>query len=448
MNWLEKHDPDISFRNKTVTKRTRYNNRLIPPKPRKGPACALPQRYTPPSYTLAKDPTIEAGNADSRTVGRILAAATKVMSSINDEVRGEFPKKSSLPAYYKDYADVFSEEASHSLPDHRGELDHAIDFIANAKLPHPQLARKTATESRVERDWLTASINNGWMRASKSPLATPLVFAKKKDTHEICVCNDLRSVNKITIKNREPLPLFDNLIEQLQGIKYFTTLDLRWAFHRIQICEGNEWKTAFISRYRLYEWLVMPFGLCNALATFQRFINSVMGEQIDRELVAFFDDILIFGNTLEELRERTRRCLQRLCENQLFCNLKKCRFEVQTVRFLGHIVEPGKIRMDPEKLDSILNWPTPKSIKDVRSFTGFTGYYRSFIKDYSKITARLTDLTKGNPPKFRWGLAEEEAFQRLKKAFIGDKILRQFDPNLAAFLETDVSGYAIAGILS
>jgi Reverse transcriptase (RNA-dependent DNA polymerase) len=249
-------------------------------------------------------------------------------------------------------------------------------------------------ELRATKEKIDELLSRGFIRRSQSSAGAPILFATKKDTPELRMCVDYRGLNKITRKDRYPLPLIDVLLDRLKGAKYFVKLDLRDAFHLMRIREGNEWKTAFKTRYGLFEWLVMPFGLCNAPATWQRFIDNVLKGLTDDELIAYLDDILIYGETIEEVQERTRRCLQRLREAGLSVKLSKCKFHVQEIDFLGFRITPEGISMENDLIQTIMDWPTPKKIKDVQAFIGTTGFYRRFVARYSHIAKPLTDLTQ------------------------------------------------------
>jgi hypothetical protein len=170
---------------------------------------------------------------------------------------------------------------------------------------------------------------------------------------------DYRSLNAITVKNRYPTPLFDTLLNQVRDARFFNKLDLREAFHRLRIKSGDEWKTAFKTRYGLFKYKVMPFGLCNGPASFQGFIDHVLDGLIDNTLVAFFDDILIYGATREEVVKNTRECLQRFRDAGLFVKLSKCEFHATQVSFLGFLIGNGKIEMDPDRVQAIKEWPKP-----------------------------------------------------------------------------------------
>ena len=231
--------------------------------------------------------------------------------------------------------------------------------------------------------------------------------------------------------------------------KWLTKLDVSAAFHKIRVAKGEEWKTAFRTRYGLYEWNVCPFGLTNAPATFQRYINWTLREFLDDFCSAYIDDILIFTNgSRKDHREKVGKVLQRLAESGLQLDIGKCEFETKSTKYLGYIIDVGNgVRMDPEKTAAIRNWKAPTTVKGVRSFLGFANYYRIFIRDYSTIAIPLTDLTKKGR-EFQWSTEADAAFEALKAKFQEDIVLATWDPERDTRVEPDASGWAVGGVLS
>jgi hypothetical protein len=302
------------------------------------------------------------------------------------------------------------------------------------------------------REYLQDSLRNGWIRESTSPAGAPILFTPKKDG-ELRLCVDYRALNKLTIKNRYPLPLIGEILDRLVGAKVFTKLDLRNAYHRIRIREGDEWKTAFRTRYGHFEYLVMPFGLANAPATFQAYINQALIGLVDISCVVYLDDILIFSRDPSTHRRDVAAVLERLRQYGLYAKLPKCQFNVTTVEFLGFVLSPEGVAVERSRIETVVEWPEPKSYREVQVFLGFANSYRRFIAKYSKIAAPLSGLLKGSKGgkktgPFVWGDRAAAAFQQLKTAFTQAPILRHFDPKKPVRLETDASGFAIAGIMS
>ena len=199
------------------------------------------------------------------------------------------------------------------------------------------------------------------------------------------MCNDSRAINKIIVKYRFPMPRMDDIMDCLSGAKYFTKIDLKSGYHLIRIREGDEWKTALKTKDGLYEWLVMPFGLTNAPSTFMRLMNEVLKRFLGKFVIVYLDDILIFSKTKKEHLEHIRQVLQRLKEEKLMINLKKCSFMQEEIVYLGFVISVDGLKMDPEKVKAILEWPTPENVGEVRSFHGLASFYREFIRNSSFV---------------------------------------------------------------
>ena len=237
-------------------------------------------------------------------------------------------------------------------------------------------------------------------------------------------------------------------MDRIKGATRFTRLDIRDAFNRLRIAKGDEGKIAFRTRYGHFEYLVMPFGLCNAPASFQSYINDALREYLDDFCIAYMDDVLVYTNgTLEEHIQHVRKVLKRLQEHELYVKLEKCEFHVQETRFLGFIISPDGIAMDPDRIKTIVEWPVPKSQYDIQVFLGFANFYRCFIDGYSRVVLPLTNLLKKSQ-KFLWTARAQEALDKLKTLFTTAPILKHFDPDLPITLHADSSGAAISGIIS
>ncbi|KAJ6436948.1 retrovirus polyprotein [Purpureocillium lavendulum] len=291
----------------------------------------------------------------------------------------------------------------------------------------------------VLRRTLTELLDKGFIRASSSPASAPVLFVRKPGGG-LRFCVDYRGLNAITKKDRYPLPLIEETLRSLSKAKWLTKLDVIAAFHKVRVAEGDEWKTAFRTRYGLYEWLVTPFGLTGAPATFQRYINHTLREFLDEFCSAYIDDILIYSSgSLADHRKKVKQVLARLRDAGL---------QIDIDNDLGFIVEAGKgIRVDPEKVRAIQEWETPRSARAVRSFLGFANYYRQFIPKFSNIASPLTALTKKDAA-FAWSNECQAAFDELKARLISAPVLAQWDPDRETIVETDSSGYVTGGALS
>ncbi|KAJ8324255.1 hypothetical protein O5D80_8742 [Batrachochytrium dendrobatidis] len=352
---------------------------------------------------------------------------------------------SDIPLHLVEFASVFSKKKALVLPPHR-QYDCPIDLEPGSTPKFGPLYSLSEPELKALRDYLDENLANGFIQPSTSPAGSPILFVKKKDG-SLRLCVDYRSINNITIKNRYPLPLINEMLDRLQGSQVYTKLDLRGAYNLLRIRAGDEWKTAFRTRYGHFEYKVMPFGLTNAPATFQHFINDVLRNELDQFAIAYLDDILIYSKSEKEHLDHVRTVLKRLHESQLYCKLEKCEFSKDRISFLGYVISPKGIEMEREKLTAVLDWPQPKSLTDLRSFIGFANFYRRFIDGYSKIAAPLTQLFKKSKV-FEWTPDANNAFQMLKNAFVSDPTLVHADTTRPFIIESDASDFAIGCVLS
>ena len=351
---------------------------------------------------------------------------------------------------YTSYIDVFSTKKAGLLPTHKAS-DHAIDLDGKDP-PYGPLYNLSNTELKVLREYLDDALAKGWIRHSVSPAGAPILFVPKKDGG-LRLCVDYRGLNQVTIKNKHPLPLISETLDRLSRAKVFSKLDLKDAYHHIRICKGDEWKTAFRTRYGHFEYMVMPFGLANAPATFQAYINRALAGLVDIFCVVYLDDILIYSKSIEDHREHVMQILKRLRRFQLYANLKKCKFSTTKVEFLGFIISTDGVLMDPRRVEAICDWPVPKTFREVQVFLGFANFYRRFIRHYSQVAAPLTNLIKGSKNGRQSGLFffsnnAQEAFNKLCKCFTTAPILVYFDPTLRIWVETNTSIIGLVGILS
>ena len=253
----------------------------------------------------------------------------------------EVPELSKVPELYHDLAAVFSKEKALSLPPHR-PYDCAIELLPGASLPASRLYNLSLPERKSMETYIRESLAAGIIRTSSSPVAAGFFFVPKKD-RTLRPCIDFRGLNKITVRNRYPLPLIDSAFGAINQATVFSKLDLRNAYHLVRIRQGDEWKTAFNTPLGHFEYLVMPFGLTNAPAVFQALINDVLRDMLDRFVFVYLDDILIFSSSLEEHQGHVRQVLQRLLENRLFVKAEKCDFHVSSVGFLGYVIGGGTV---------------------------------------------------------------------------------------------------------
>ncbi|KAL5553429.1 hypothetical protein UlMin_040830 [Ulmus minor] len=264
-------------------------------------------------------------------------------------------------------------------------------------------------------------LDKGFVRSSYSPWGAPVLFVKKKDG-SMRMCIDYRELNKVTVKNKYPLPRIDDLFDQLKGAVVFSKVDLRSGYHQLKIKEDDVPKFAFRTRYGHYEFLVMPFGLTNAPAAFMDLMNRIFREYLDKFVIVFIDDILIYSKSQKEHEQHLRVVLQTLKQHQLYAKFSKCEFWLSSVQFLGHVVSKDGISVDASKIEAVSKWPAPTNVTEIRSFLGLAGYYRRFVEGFSSLSAPLTGLTKKNK-KFEWTERCERNFQELKRRLTSAPIL-------------------------
>ncbi|KAL2245999.1 UNVERIFIED_CONTAM: Retrovirus-related Pol polyprotein from transposon [Sesamum indicum] len=298
--------------------------------------------------------------------------------------------KRNEPSYFgiknllKEFEDVMSDELPRKLPPKRA-VDHEIELVPGTRPPARAPYRMSQPELVEFRKQLKDMLESGIIKPAKSSYGTPVLFQKKADG-SLRLCCDYQALNKITVKNKYPILLVADCFDRLSGANYFTKIDLRSGYWQVRIKEGDETKTTVVTRYGAFEFLVMPFGLTNAPATFSTLMNQVLHGFLDEFVVVYLDDIMVYSRTLAEHEDHLRQVLTRLREHELYVK--------ETISFLGHIVERGRIRMDPKKVQAIEEWRPPSDVHDLRSFLSLVNYYQRFVKDYSAIARPLTDLLK------------------------------------------------------
>ena len=329
----------------------------------------------------------------------------------------------------------------------RVKARHRIELASKPK--SHGYKRMSPAELEVLRQKLDEFLENGWLRPASglhTNFAAPVVFAKKPDG-SLRFCVDYRALNEVTVKDGYPLPRVDELLDQLHGAKYFTTMDLSSAYYQIPMHEDDIFKTTFRTRYGMYEWVVMPMGLSNAPATCQRVMNEMLAGCLDKYAFIYLDDIMIYSKTAAEHLMHVQLVLEALDRYNFKVKLQKCTFAKKQTRFLGYLVSDEGIAADPAKVEAVVNWPVPSSVTEVRQFLGFCNFYRRFIRNFSEIAAPLTELTSSlkvfpNPLP----VAAVDAMRKLQSALVSTPIPNS-GPDSTFTLYTDASIIAVGAVL-
>ncbi len=295
------------------------------------------------------------------------------------------------------------------------------------------------------RTYLDKNLKRGFIRSSKSLTEYSILFvSKKNDTKQLCV--DYRQLNKITKRNSYSLLLIEELQDRLDRVKWFTSLNLKEAYYWVQMKKGKEWKTAFWTRYKHYEYTVMPFELKNALVTFQRLINDMLREYLDDFVITYLDDILIYSDDLEMHRSHVHKVLRKLNKRALYVKKSKSKFEAKKIEFLDYIIQFEQIEKDSKKMNAVRNWPLSKWVKKVQAFLRLMNYYQKFVSNYAKIAEPLMQLTHKDK-KWHWDKEQKNAFHTLKKSLSETAHLRILNSTCKKVLKTDASNFAVGACL-
>jgi transposase InsO family protein len=350
-----------------------------------------------------------------------------------------------LPEEYHEHYRVALPQDADLLPPHRS-YDHKVELIPGNEPPHSRARPLSPLELRVVKRWLDDNLRKGFIRPSSGGASSPLLIARKPGGG-VRICVDYRGVNNVTLKNRYPIPLIRETLDAVCKAKWFSKVDVIAAFNRVRIAEGHEWLTAFVTRFGLYESLVTPFGLQGAPATFQHYINEVLYDLLDKNATAYLDDVLIYSDTLAEHKAHVKEVLSRLEAAGLQIDLDKCEFHTHRTKYLGLIITPGGIEMDPEKVAAVREWLPPTTKRQLQRFLGFANFYRRFICGFSELAKPLHALTRKDAG-FDWTSECQAAFEDLKSAFQTAPALRIFDWDRPTVVEVDASNWSAGGTLS
>jgi hypothetical protein len=343
------------------------------------------------------------------------------------------------------YADVFREELPKGLPMNR-PIEHHIELKPDAEPVYVRQWRVSLKDSEEIDRQVEANLLAEKIRPSTSPFNAPNVLVAKPDASKR-MCQDYRGLNKITVKNHITMPRPEELFDRTKGAHFLSKLDLKQGFNQIRIAPEDISKTAFSCSKGHFEWLVMPFGMCNAPATFQSLMQMVLAEALNKFVIVFIDDILIFSSSEKEHLTHIEWVLQQLRKWKLYATPKKCEWAKKEIKFLGHVVSSAGVSVMKEKVKAIVEWPPLQNAKEVKAFLGLAGYYRKFVEGFSKIAVPLIELTK-DKVEWKWDEQEKKAFQELKDAMSNTPTLVHPNMNLPFTLTTDASGYAVGAVLS
>jgi len=451
MSWLRTHNPQIDWETGFI-KFTRC------PK-----TCGAQNIDTPQIKELLEQSKGELIEIDDDDINELLEEEIFLTENPSTKIAREgLAKKRTITLEdikkgpYADYLDVFSEEGFNELPPHR-PWDHAIMLEPNweERKWKARLYPLAPKEKENMKEQIDDLLKSGRIRPSQSKISSPTFFVAKKDGKMRMVI-DYRKLNDVTIKNAYPLPLIPELTDKWKGCVRFTKLDVRAGYHNIRIKKGDEWKTAFTTSEGLFEWRVMPFGVCNAPATFQNMMDDVLHVQIRQGEVSDYIDDVIIGTPPDPTgkldhdsyhEQKVRPVLQRFREEKLYLKPEKCTFSEETVEYLGFVISGDNIMMDPSKVDAITSWPVPKTLTETRSFLGFCNFYRRFLNDYALIARPLNDLMKKDTP-FKWTENQQTAFEAIKTAVTTAPVLVHPDLNQPFIVEADASAVGYGAILS
>jgi len=350
-----------------------------------------------------------------------------------------------LPPVYEEYRDVFSKAAADQLPKHRF-YDHKIVLTEPLPNAYSALYKQSIEELEATKKYLQDNLEKGFIEHSRSPFASPILCVRKANG-DLRVCVDYRKLNALTRKDAYPIPRIDELLSRPAKAKFFTKFDIRAAFNRIRMDPDSEEYTTFRTRYGTYKCKVLPFGLCNGPATYQRYMNDVLVDYLDDFCIAYLDDILIYSEDEVTHTLHVKQVLERLRQAGLHVDIKKSEFHVNRTKYLGYVLTSQGLEVDPDKVSILRDWKPPTTVTSVKSFLGFAGFYRQFVPEFSRVAKPLIMLQSPSKP-FVWSLECQQAFDKVREALLAIPTLYHFHSELDTRIETDASDGVIAGVFS
>jgi hypothetical protein len=425
MDWLEKHNPHIDWVEKTLTMQTSEGEKFLQGHRNHQIQCAA----------ISAD--------ELATICRQGSVAHLIhVYSLNEDARTEEITPAEIQSVIAQFSEVFEEPTG--LPPRRA-CDHKIPLIQGAQPVNTRAYRhKPELKSEIDKQ-VQELLEAGIIQRSTSQFSSPAILVKKKDgTWRLCI--DYRALNSMTVVHKFPVPVIDELLDELSGACWFSRMDLRAGYHQIRLAPGEEFKTAFQTHAGHWEYTVMPFGLAGAPATFLGAMNDTLQPLLRKCVVVFFDDILVYSRSLPEHILHLNQVLQLLKKDDWKVKKSKCAFGQQQIAYLGHTINSTGVSSDPDRIIKVAKWPTPTSSKDVRSFLGLAGYYRKFVKHFGIIARPLFNLLKKNTP-FVWTGVTEEAFQLLKQSLVEAPVLKLPDFSRKFVIDTDACDTRVGAVL-
>lgn len=463
--WLEKEDPRISFKDRTVSVQRKGQQIYLPIRTdysteqtvhsilNEIPITEIPARRVLKKVTtndrssflvVVRDSThaVPEGTERLNVVER--GEAFNAPDDLEKLIRPDMPK--AFQGVLEQHRGVFPKDLPKGLPPVRKGHEFRIDLEDEAMAPiHRPLYKLSPAELDEVKAQVDYLLDQKKIKPSDSPWGAPILFVPKKDGG-LRMCVDYRWINKVTVKNRYPLPLPEELMDRVGKAKFFTKIDLRSGYWQFPVRPRDTAKTAFRTRYGHFEFLVAPFGLTNCPAQFQTLVQDILSDFLDVFVVVFIDDILVYSKDMEAHTEHVRQVLSRLKEHELYAKASKCEFAVSQTDYLGyHLTGEGVSPME-QKVQAIRDWKEPANVGDVRSFLGLASYYRKFIPQFSRVAGPLHDLTKKDFP-WKWSIREQQAFNELKERLSNSPILLLPDPELPYTVITDASNDACGAVL-
>jgi hypothetical protein len=433
-DWCRAHKATLDYGNNSI--RVVLNNRRV---------TLLTQPLHQPSTGVQVLSAMRFARCYNPYEDQLFVATIRAIDPSEEGPNGaQTPKPIPEPAQIlmQQYPSVFAPVTT--LPPER-EIQHRIPLIEGSQPPYKPPYRQSPREREAMYETITELLEKRFIEPSTSPFGAPIIFVKKPRSDKLRMCVDYRALNKLTIKNRYPLPRIDDLLDKIQGASTFTALDLSGAYHQCLVAPEDQHKTAFTCPMGHFEFKVMPFGLTSAPATFQSLINKIFAKQLNKTVLAYLDDLLIISKSPEQHAKDLEEVLQILQQHKLHVSPEKSQWFKSELLYLGHVISKDGIKVDPAKTKAIEQWPAPNNLPQLRSFLGMANFFRKFVKNYSIIAKPLTDLTRSNAP-WLWSPLCEEAFAKLKHALTHAPVLATPDYSEGAQPFSVVCDASITGV--